>query len=586
MTTKFIEEVFITPIRSVLIIDDEYPTIDSLLETRDKRSNFWETCSPEVLRNADDLLSFTKFCRESDRGWLVDVHDGQNIEFSNEVPLASHLIERDLLILDYHIDGDSGTPSKAVQILKKLSGSSNFNIVIVYSKDNPDKIFREIVLDFVSPQFRPSLTVDESESVRRGIIEWYIEDAEIESKLKESITGSVYIELFLLKESKLRDSNVKLVCSNFLNLLKGKPDSLRDLSNQLIFNYFLSEFEARMPNEIASLTSISRPTATTKWIRSDNLFVTFVQKSSEGNSAELIPTAIEALCDWNPSPNRLFLSKFRAVLAAQAAQADDKAMRNLEMQALWLHEMLSADPLERRGRIQDAVARYGERLLDAAIPDVTSFACDVIKLFDDDEDKGAVVKRFFSIDIKDGPSLQEARIGHNIYCCSKEPVGSHLTIGHILEMGSDLWVCLTPACDLVPMRKSKFPGDAIRFKAVKLYVCPTAEAALSDKGGSTLFLDISGRRRFLSFNRDCVEGASPDWAEFLALNQGAISQASLSIDICRFSWVKTSENEAEDFGPMHHLDKAKIVSQLRYEYAINLLHRLGHNLARVGLDFR
>ena len=47
------------------------------------------------------------------------------------------------------------------------------------------------------------------------------------------------------------------------------------------------------------------------------------------------------------------------------------------------------------------------------------------------------------------------------------------------------------------------------------------------------------------------------------------------------------EQKAEEDGInlvlKHHM--AKVVSQLRYEYAINLLQKLGVSLTRVGLDF-
>jgi len=63
-----------------------------------------------------------------------------------------------------------------------------------------------------------------------------------------------------------------------------------------------------------------------------------------------------------------------------------------------------------------------------------------------------------------------------------------------------------------------------------------------------------------------------------AQNQGKFEN-DFKICVARLKWDPKSE------APVATWVNAEIVSQLRYEYALNLLQRLGGSLMRIGLDF-
>ncbi len=93
--SSFVKEAFISPVRSVMVIDDEYPTMDKLLSSQLEHYN---PVDIERLRNVINV------CRNPMNNWMLDVHDG---DFTDK-GIADHLHHSDLLILDYHLEGNGG----------------------------------------------------------------------------------------------------------------------------------------------------------------------------------------------------------------------------------------------------------------------------------------------------------------------------------------------------------------------------------------------------------------------------------------------------------------------------------------------
>ena len=109
---------------------------------------------------------------------------------------------------------------------------------------------------------------------------------------------------------------------------------------------------------------------------------------------------------------------------------------------------------------------------------------------------------------------------------------------------------------------------------------------LDDKDGIT-----SGRYVFVRRNGgdiDCFSfsehsNSNPEWRLFLA-EKGGIFVTDDAADGClQFSAASTVAGDAGQLESQQGV--ARIVGQLRYEYALNLLHRLGGSLTRIGLDF-
>ena len=121
----FINEAFIKPIRSVLIVDDEYPTIENVLSVQIERQK------PIVWNNAQRILNVIQNFRERDPALIVDVHNGE-YKAGSTADLANHLHQSDLLILDYELQ-DSG--EKAVEIVNKVLSNNHFNLIVLHTNE-------------------------------------------------------------------------------------------------------------------------------------------------------------------------------------------------------------------------------------------------------------------------------------------------------------------------------------------------------------------------------------------------------------------------------------------------------------------
>lgn len=112
--------------------------------------------------------------------WLVDVHDGKKVAVDQDVSIAPYLHHSDLVILDYHLDGDEGSGEKAINILRKLAENDHFNMVVVYTKGyrepggDVDRVVLEIALGLSTPDASLELPEETVQALVDGIGEWEI----------------------------------------------------------------------------------------------------------------------------------------------------------------------------------------------------------------------------------------------------------------------------------------------------------------------------------------------------------------------------------------------------------------------------
>ena len=149
----FIEEAFIDPIRSVLIVDDDFPTYNEVLTTA-KRSG---TPAPRHRGKAwhnrpDRIASLISTFRKRPRPLLVDIHDGTNVPGRKAVTTATHLHQCDLLVLDYELDRSKPRDgTRAIDILRALMSNNHFNLVVIYTNEDLDFVYDAIRWGLISP---------------------------------------------------------------------------------------------------------------------------------------------------------------------------------------------------------------------------------------------------------------------------------------------------------------------------------------------------------------------------------------------------------------------------------------------------
>lgn len=593
-----IEEVFIKPIRTVMVVDDEFPTLEALLEeggedqAADQQKQRWNRIDLKRARN------IIEFCRAPHRRWMVELHDG-----SCEInPSGAHFHHSDLMILDYHLNKNRPSDGgDAIGVLRGLANNDHFNLVVVYTKGYEDpggdipRVVQEIAIGLCSEDDRLAISDERQCVVKRFLEDWEDDQPHIVEKIEGSIDEGVYLKIRTLSDKAI-DFNA--VCSwpelqSLKKLWSEAPDSVKKkvglvpLVKWAVHRLQQSLKEKLAPGDYGSVNMGRDSQSGANWIRTDKLFVTVVSKTNEPST--LPGKLLAALQLWNPEPHRLLMSKMRAELDEKGVLAEGVILENRCLQAGWLGEFLTDDKDERIWKIHNTFNRHWEGLGDEIRGGVSEFAERLADQLIAEGSEKVLEKRYPSLDRLDISSHL------NRYVSSKLSVeGYHLTTGHVLRFencngGGGTWLCLSPACDLVPgQKKSGWPkrlGDHIPFIAVELFKVNKNDALPNAFSGNHLFLEIEEKLECFSFipptpaaaNPKIERTANPKWEQMFAARQGRFDASERGVTVFR-----TSGSNGElrfDSAP------ARVVAQLRYEYAINLLHRLGANLSRVGLDF-
>jgi hypothetical protein len=433
------------------------------------------------------------------------------------------------------------------------------------------------------------------ETAEKLLEEWEDHEAGITKRVLEAIDDGLYLTI---RMSPPGDLSWKEICARselqgLEALWNEAPDSVRNRRKlTTLVKLALHRRQQILTPKLADrgygiVDSKEDPQSGANWIRTDRLFVTVVSKLHE--PASLPEKLLAALHLWNPEPHRLLMSKMRAEVDERGVFAEGEVLGNRCLQAGWLEEYLTEDTDQRTWRIQNTIDRRWESLGDAIRSDVTGFA-ERLAGHLISEGRETAIARWHS-------SFSREEIGSHLnrYASSKPAVkGGHLTTGHVLRIdkgkqGCSYWLCLSPACDLVPGQKtSGWPGrlgSHMPFAAVELFGANQKEALLNAYGGNYLFLEIDNKLKCFSFTpppasdggEDRIRTPHPKWEQMFAANQGRFDAADKTLILIR----------ASESGDELRFDKieAKVTAQLRYEYALNLLQRLGSNLSRVGVDF-
>jgi hypothetical protein len=414
---------------------------------------------------------------------------------------------------------------------------------------------------------------------------WEKSEEDIFSKLLASLDEVAYLKV--LHQGDCVWENVKHIpeLADLGEYLAAIPEVAKITPDQvlaLLMHKRQAMLKTKMSSEFFGKVTIGRGNDNINWIRSDSLFVTVVSKEHE---PETIPgKLLDALEAWDPVPHRLIMSKMRNSLLSQGGIAESHILMNRHLQASWLAELLEQDDSKRRTSVRQSVARHWESLGGKIEPIVLDFAGKIANHLSKSSDKKSLFDRFD----KYAAYTQkiDLHLQMNIHACSKPIEGHHLSTGQVFRVGPEgtyqYWLCLTPLCDLEPGQSemkgwSKRLGDWLPFKAVRLYTADKEIALGIATRGNHLFLKENGQPKVYGFSETNQNSISPTlgWEQFFAKNQGKFDSEN-SFEIASIG---------KDGSLAFDQKNAVIVGQLRYEYALNLMQKLGSHLSRVGLDF-
>lgn len=548
-----LREAFVDPIRFALLVDDEFPAYGALASG--EKDALERAAGSEVL----DLL---KLCRG--RGWLCDVES--DLEVIRNA--GAHLSQSDLAIVDFHLDGAKDEDSSAaIRLLQRLAATPHFNLAVVYTRTD-----------------LPAAALDVAFSLGAGRVVTGAQATGGEDQLEELAADKVDVAPDLrvvaaVAAERWNDPALAQLKTRWREALGEDPLPAIKAQFARYFQARIGEdiFADRVPDKSVTFDFAGE----VPWVSADNLFVAFVAK--DGGADGLVERLCQALEAWNPSALKVLLVQARAELEKAGSKHDLGVLRTELRQAGWLYNVLASDPQERGKRIGELYGHLFEGLAARLQTTVGDFGARILAPAEG-EAPVAAARRWARL----APAAADGHVIHaaNEFLSSTDcESDGRLTTGLVFGVKSNtgsrqLWVCVTPSCDLVPgQNELGWDADLKPFKVVyaaRLSPAPDAEfdARLREAArGRHLFLTYKGAPLALEVAGESTRQARLE-VIFVA-NDGRIVGGEFE------GYLLTKGAQA----PQLEAKKFVAVTQLRPGYANKFLLDAGMQKARIGLSW-
>lgn len=292
-TTTFsdlVREAFIEPLRSVLIVDDQYPTWDEILnECLGEGVKDSDLSSRSVSKtwhnNPVGPINVINQFRAQKPGFIIDIHDALRPSSHEQ---ADHLHQSDLLVLDYNLEGaESGLGgAKARSILQSVLSNNHFNLVVVHTGEHSlEDVFFDCLLATMASctsQFNKTLTKDLAE-LDEKLDAFEIAETFDRSLLSDKFGSNEYLGL------RHPSGDLKLVIPQFMKSegelaalsTWAKDTGLKGKDLKTFLYWAIREFEKPKLDFFVETTFEGltwKNSAEFIWLRTVRGFVTFVEK--------------------------------------------------------------------------------------------------------------------------------------------------------------------------------------------------------------------------------------------------------------------------------------------------------------------
>lgn len=587
-SAALIEEVYINPIKSVLFIDDKFPTYaDAINNSNIDDANL----DPEALKIEDDAqyenpftntmdapsvrefnstfpdieraLKLTQSCREC--GYIFDVENSAETALKYEKQ-ASFINKADLVVLDFILDDKTGSSKDALSVIELLNETTRFNLVVVYTNNEPTEVANEIA-HFLRGK-NGAATFSKKAKKRVGEFS--------EELLSKSLTD------YLSGKSSMLELYKSLG-------LEGQP------SEEDLTNLFEDCLNRRFPDSPSRPASLVRCCGTAEnqspWICGKAVFISVIKKNdTDVTVTALLETLKNCLKSYVPSPISMLIHKSINTLKEGGTELLEKAFGDEVTRAALLYRALKADfPAADEGRktelcLSDLMFKAFSVLSSGIQRETLQFG----KMLLEDCRGQCPEEKFHSMALdkeKVKTPCDDGRLFLNVnaFLCSQPTDTGHITTGSVFRRNdkpSEVWICVTPACDMVPERsRSGYRGKlspANYFEALKVERVTDPEAVLQHaEQANHLFLKIEGDIQAFSI---CAESSNElKTYVFYTKNGGYVDEMnSMMLNIIEPNGEKTLVMNEYQF---------KIIGQLRPEYASRYLAIKGDWNSRIGVDF-
>ncbi len=575
-------DTFIKPVRSVLIIDDDYPTLDELISGVDKPKP--TTGMPKSWLGAKDRLrTFVSSLKHPNNNRIVEIVD--HVTADDKGNISTHLHQSDMLILDYEL-GDEG--ASAVKTVKELLQNKHFNLITIHTGFTLSDVFHGVLFTLLET---PNLFKNEEKLNKGfdGIQSLEAEDVDVTSRIRKLMDAGLYFYCVGAKEYEnslmKKEEKFSEFCEEMDNFGVKNPYLKKN-----ILYWYLNDFEERHKDNfvgVASVEDLTWSCSKILWVSCNEGFISFVSKEQTiENSIENL--LVDALFDWTPNPAQLIQASIRNEMDKIGIRAERHNGDENHMRALQFKEIIRSEGDEKKYNIKLYVKQCIEEISNIISIDTFRIAekiCEVYSLdpsmSPDDREKAAYIglKEVFGVNLKDDLELSRAKLAHNSFVSVLKSHDWYLDTGHVFHLEGNYWVCLTPACDMVPGQKSNgLHGEidgARAFIGVKLH--DVTGQNVDATANRCIYLPHKDGVVVLAFNKACDDTTAPDWFHLFAEDTGAIKNNKVVVSRV----IKPPKGDFEI-----NRAEATVLYKLRYEYALNFMQRLHHNLGRIGLDYK
>ena len=570
-----IQEAYIEPIRSVLIIDDEYPTWEdwlsgeaSAIESEQGNNRNWA--------KFEDIKSLIDEIRKMNPARIVDIHNGDR----DDADFKDYMHQSDLLILDYELEPGDSEGKKFLNIAHDLlENSIHFNLILTHTNsDDLSEPFAKLLRSFLNSY----------DSFDSGLCDKGDDILDKFDNNKEEVKNSIWHKQYAAfrrdedraKEQACRgeepftgfythcDSQKFQNCENFalfMSLLKG----------------YERKFRTDFRNESAP-EGLTWSTSEPFWIKTNRGFITFAKKAV---SLDVVTELKDALVSWNPTPSRLLSARFRAEIESQGGIFEESFLSDNHVAWMFYQKLLKEFPDALETNLRKEIQRQMEHYTDAILDNLIEFGRKMVSSDIDKNGNESQNSEAYKLKFSDENFRDVALDNFNSFVSCKPRTGNNLTPGHIFSNSDDkVWIVLSPACDLVPNRgrpKMDFICDksVLHFTAVRLYEVEIETAREKATSTNYVFLrkDDGGISAYRFYGSGDDDAKAPQYKTFLAKNGGKFDLDG------KFQLMKISKT---DKGIEETSEEVSIHKrQLRYEYALNLMAKLSAHTTRIGLEF-
>lgn len=314
-------------IRSVMMIDDQFIPYPKLVQSLING----EKADQQLLTTSQRAANLEKFFQE--KQILCDIDNtSSNLDIER-------IRKSDLLIIDYHLENED--PRKTLKVLSGLKESQHFNLAIVYTSNELDKVWMQIASSFITAK-DINTQIEEIEDLDEFWLEIILPS--IEARTEYSLTDRDLVEY-------LRTGKTK---SEIKGLLAQSPfkQFTKQICN-LIYDYHINKLQISSSKNEEDLTILGDENGN-KWIKSGNVFVCLYRKSTndiQEDPIKIWETLQESLVNWEPTYYQLIQSEIQNHIESDSMAFNSIHDNDKHGQAAWLKEVLKPENQKTRKKL-------------------------------------------------------------------------------------------------------------------------------------------------------------------------------------------------------------------------------------------